>query len=252
MNILHAIILGIIEGLTEFLPISSTAHLIIANKLLGLTENDFLKSFDIYIQLGAILAVIVLYAKKLLISRKLFMRVVWAFVPTAIIGLVAYPFVKNYLLGNLFITALALIIGGIVMILFEVFFKARVENENISYQQSIGVGFFQALAVIPGVSRSAATIIGGQALGLSKKTIVEFSFLLAIPTMAAASGLDIIKSNASFSAHEWQLLATGFIAAFLTALIAIRAFLRYIEKHSFASFGWYRIIIGLFIILFLL
>jgi len=252
MNILHAIILGIVEGLTEFLPISSTAHLIIANKLFGLAESDFLKSFDIYIQLGAILAVIVLYAKKLLISRKLFMRVACAFVPTAIIGLVVYPLVKNYLLGNLLITALALIIGGIVMILFEKFFKARGQNENISYRQSIGVGFFQALAVIPGVSRSAATIIGGQALGLSKKTIVEFSFLLAIPTMAAASGLDIIKSNASFSAYEWQLLAIGFISAFLTALIAIRAFLRYIEKHSFSSFGWYRIVIGILIILFLI
>lgn len=252
MNLLHALILGILEGLTEFLPISSTAHLIAANKMLGLTETEFLKSFDIYIQLGAILAVVVLFAKKLLTNWRLFWRVTAAFIPTALIGLIAYPFVKRVLLENLLVCGLALLIGGIVLIAFEKWHSSQEAAEKISYKQAAGVGFFQALAMIPGVSRSAATIIGGQTLGIDRKTIVEFSFLLAIPTMAAASGLDLIKSQAAFDSQEWQLLVVGFLAAFLTALLAIRFFLKYIQKHSFAAFGWYRIAAGLLILLFLL
>lgn len=252
MNFLHALILGIVEGLTEFLPVSSTAHLIVANRLLGLADSDFLKSFDIYIQLGAILAVVVLYAKKLLVNWKLFWRVAAAFFPTALIGLIAYPFVKAVLLENLLVCGIALLVGGILLIIFEKWHKAQPAKESISYPQAAGVGLFQALAMIPGVSRSAATIIGGQLLGIDRKTIVEFSFLLAIPTMAAASGFDLLKNDFSFSGAEWQLLAVGFIAAFLTALLAIRFFLKFIQQHSFAGFGWYRIIVGALILLFLL
>lgn len=249
MNFFHAIILGIVEGLTEFLPISSTAHLIIANKLLALPENEFIKSFDIYIQLGAILAVVVLYAKRLLANIKLLIKVAVAFVPTAIIGLIAYPFVKQYLLASLSVCAWALLIGGIILILFEKFYKTKKTEVDINYSKAVGIGLFQALAIIPGTSRAAATIIGGLKLGIDKKSIVEFSFLLAIPTMAAATGLDLIKTGFAFNGVEWQLLGVGFIVSFLTALLAIRFFLKYIQNHSFTAFGWYRIIIGAIILL---
>lgn len=251
MNILHAIILGIVEGLTEFLPISSTAHLMIANRLLGLEVTDFVKSFDVIIQLGAILAVVVLYARRLLANRTLFFRVAVAFLPTALVGLLLYPLIKEVLLGNLFVAAIALIVGGFLLMFFGKF-KRTHETEHISYAKALLVGVCQAIAVIPGVSRAAATIIGGQSLDIDRKAIVEFSFLLAIPTMAAATGLDLIKTNFSFSNQEWLLLTVGFVVAFGTALLAIKSFLAFIEKHSFVAFGWYRIAVGLAILLFLL
>lgn len=250
MNILHAVILGIVEGLTEFLPVSSTAHLLIANRLLGLSLTNFVTSFDIYIQLGAILAVIVLYGRQVLLDKRNILRVVAAFIPTALIGFFLYPFVKHILLESLLLIAIALIIGGIVLILFERFSKKK-DSDAFSYAQAAGIGVFQALAIIPGVSRSAATIIGGEIIGLKRKTIVEFSFWLAVPTMLAATGLDLIKSDFAFSNYEWLLIAIGFVVAFLTALLAIKFFLSYIQKHSFAGFGWYRIIIGLLILLFI-
>lgn len=163
-----------------------------------------------------------------------------------------YPFIKNNLLENLSLIAYALIIGGIIMIIFEHTRKTQKIEKHISYYRALVIGIFQSLAIIPGVSRAGATIIGGQSLGISRKTIVEFSFLLAIPTMFAASGLDVIKSDFNFTSSELSLLAVGFIAAFITALLAVRFFLRYIEKHSFSAFGWYRIIIGLLILLFLI
>jgi undecaprenyl-diphosphatase len=252
MNIIHALILGIIEGLTEFLPISSTAHLMIANRLLFITATDFVKSFDIFIQLGAILAVLLLYIRRLFFDRPTFLKIIVAFIPTAIIGLLLYPFVKNNLLGNLKIAAFALILGGVIMIIFEYTKQSKKSAEPISYLRALGIGIFQSLAIIPGVSRAGATIIGGQSLGVDRKTIVEFSFLLAIPTMAAASGLDLLKSNFSFTSSEWLLLSIGFISAFLTALLAVRFFLRYIKKHSFIAFGWYRIIIGIAILLWII
>lgn len=251
MNILHAIILGIVEGLTEFLPISSTAHLVVANRLLAIPITDFVKSFDIIIQLGAILAVVILYLRRLLLDRATFQKIVVAFSPTAVVGLLLYPLVKNNLLGNLKVIAYALLIGGIVMIIFEHTRQSKKAEKHISYFRALMIGIFQSLAIIPGVSRAGATIIGGQSLGVSRKTIVEFSFLLAIPTMMAASGLDLIKSNISFNTSEWLLLIVGFISAFITALFAVRFFLRYIENHSFSAFGWYRIVIGLLILFFL-
>lgn len=252
MTLLDALILGIIEGLTEFLPISSTAHLMIANRLLSTPLTNFVKSFNIIIQLGAILAVVVLYLRRLLLEHVTFYKVFLAFVPTAIIGALLYPIVKNNLLGNLPVAALALILGGVVMIIFEYTQKNQNGNDNITFRQAFWVGVFQILALIPGVSRAGATVIGGQSLGVSRKTIVEFSFLLAIPTMIGAAGLDMVKSSFIFNSSEWLLLAIGFFSAFLTALLAVKLLLRFIEKHSFATFGWYRIIIGLLILLFLL
>jgi undecaprenyl-diphosphatase len=251
MNYLQAIILGIVEGLTEFLPISSTAHLIIANQLLAIPITEFVKSFDIFIQLGAILAVIVLYLRRLLLDRPTFQKIIVAFIPTAIVGLLLYPFVKKNLLGNLHVVGYALLIGGIIMIIFEHSKQSKKVEKHISYYRALMIGIFQSLAIVPGVSRAGATIIGGQSLGIKRKTIVEFSFLLAIPTIMAASGLDLVKSNVSFNTSEWLLLIIGFISAFITALFAVRFFLRYIENHSFSAFGWYRIIIGLLILFFL-
>lgn len=251
MTIIQAFILGIVEGLTEFLPISSTAHLMIANRILGLEATEFVKSFDIIIQLGAIAAVVILYIRRLFVQTTTFFKIALAFLPTAIIGVLLYPLVKKNLLGNLLVAGIALIVGGIIMIIFEYIHKNKEGKENISFKSAFLVGVFQSLALIPGVSRAGATIIGGQSLGISRKTIVEFSFLLAIPTMLAASGLDVIKSNISFNQTKWLLLAIGFSTAFLTALVAIRFFLRFIEKHSFSGFGWYRIVVGAGILLFL-
>ncbi len=252
MNILHAIILGIIEGLTEFLPISSTAHLIVANRLLGIPLTDFVKSFDIIIQLGAILAVVILYIRRLLFDRPTLYIIIVAFIPTALIGFFLYPIIKNNLLENIRLIAYALVIGGVIMIIFEQTRKSEKIEKHISYYRALLIGVFQSLAIIPGVSRSGATIIGGQSLGISRKAIVEFSFLLAIPTMLAATGLDVIKNDFNFTSSEWNLLAVGFVTAFITALLAVQFFLRYIEKHSFSAFGWYRIIIGLLILFFLI
>lgn len=248
MSFIHAIILGIIEGLTEFLPISSTGHLMIMSQLLKLELTPFVTSFNIYIQLGAILAVVVLYLKKLLIKFKNVLFVTSAFLPTAIIGLLVYPVVKKVLLTNLTVVATALMIGGLGLIIFEKFYKLE-KNKELTTINSFWVGVAQMLAVIPGVSRSAATIIGGMLLGIKREKIVEFSFFLAIPTMLAATGLDLLNSGFIFTGFEWKLLLLGFTSAFITALLAVNWFISYIKKHNFTGFGWYRIIIGLAVLL---
>ena len=257
MTILHSVILGIVEGVTEFLPISSTGHMILTGQLLNLGESDFLKSFEIIIQLGAILAVVVLYWRSLwnwVMVKKLFM----AFLPTAIIGLALYKIVKTYLLGSPVVVLWSLFLGGIFLIFFERWYQKKNneqaldsvtvevnELENISYSKAVALGFFQAVAIIPGVSRSASTIVGGLWLGLKRKTIVEFSFLLAVPTMLAATSLDVVKNYQAFSTNQWHSLALGFITAFIVALIAIKFLLQFIRKHNFISFGVYRILVAL-------
>ncbi len=246
---IQAIILGIVEGITEFLPISSTGHLTLTANLLNLPDTEFWKSFEIAIQLGAILSVVVLYWNKIWSSRTLFLKVATAFVPTAIIGLIFYSLIKKFLLGNTIVVLVALLVGGILMIIFEKWYSKKPqlpENnlEDISYKQAGLIGLFQSLAIVPGVSRAAATIIGGLLLGLNRKTIIEFSFLLAVPTMAAATGLDLIKSNFAFSQSEWVTLAFGFVTSFIVALFAIKFLLRFIKNHTFEGFGWYRIILA--------
>ncbi len=255
--IIYAIILGIVEGITEFLPISSTGHLILTSELLKIPSSEFWKSFEIAIQLGAILSVVVLYWKKIFASRTLYLKVLTAFIPTAIIGLALYKIVKSFLLGNVLVVLIALLAGGILMIIFENWY-AKKKNmneddlENISYKQAGLIGIFQALAVIPGVSRSAATVIGGLLLGLNRKTIIEFSFLLAVPTMAAATGLDLMKSSLAFSQDEWIALSIGFVVSFLVALLAIKFLLKFIKNHTFKGFGWYRIILATVWLIFIL
>jgi undecaprenyl-diphosphatase len=244
MSLLDAIILGIIEGVTEFLPISSTAHLILASKLLAL-DSEFVKSFEIIIQLGAILSVVVLYWKKFW-HRDVLQKLVVAVIPTGVIGLTVYKAVKGYLLGNLTVVLLSLLVGGIALIVFERFRRTSdtdVDFGEITYRRAFLIGLFQAIAVIPGVSRSAATIVGGSLLGVSKRTIVEFSFMLAVPTMLAATGLELVKSR-SVLAGNYGILAVGFVVSFVTAIIAIKSFLGYIKKRDFSLFGWYRVVLA--------
>lgn len=249
MNIIQTIILGIIEGITEFLPISSTGHLILSARILGLSQTEFLKTFEIVIQFGAILSVIVLYWKSLLINFEILKRVLVAFFPTAVLGLIFYKIIKHYLMASNQVVLWSMFIGGICLIVFEILHKEKdsaVEDlGTISYRTSLLIGLFQSIAMIPGVSRSAATIVGGLVLGLKRKTIVEFSFLLAVPTMLAATGLDLMKNASQFSAAQLNFLSIGFIVSFFSALLGVKFLLSFIKHHSFISFGIYRIVLAL-------
>jgi undecaprenyl-diphosphatase len=249
MNFFTAVILGIIEGITEFLPISSTAHLVLAAKLMHLAQSEFMKSFEIVIQLGAILAVVVLYGKTMLINTRIVKRTVAAFMPTAIIGFVLYKIIKGVFLENNTLILWAMAGGGIFLIIFELLHHEKADSvtqvENITYPQAIIIGLFQSLAVVPGVSRAAATIVGGLCLGLTRKTIVEFSFILAIPTMLAASSLDLMKNAHSFSQGQFAFLAVGFIVSFIVAIIGIKFLLFFVKRNNFIPFGIYRIIAAL-------
>jgi len=249
MTYLHALILGIVEGFSEFLPISSTGHLILTSYLLHLKQTDFQKSFEIAIQLGAILSVVVLYWRALLVNFEILKRVITAFIPTAILGFIFYKIIRRVLLGSNTVVLYSLLIGGIFLVLFELWHRekegASEELSDISYSKSFIIGLCQAVAMIPGVSRSAATIIGGLILGIKRKTIVEFSFLLAVPTMVAATGLDLMKSGGHFSMEEFYLLLMGFVSSFITALLSIKWLIHFIKNHTFISFGIYRILIFL-------
>jgi len=254
MNYWQSVILGIVEGFTEFLPISSTAHLILTAKLLNISQTEFVRSFEIAIQLGAILAVLWLYGRKVLFHKEVFKKIIVAFLPTAILGFLFYKIIKNYLMENLLIIVWALILGGIFFIIFEQWYKNKIGKvdslEKISYKNSFLIGVCQAVAMIPGVSRAAATILGGLFLGIQRKVIVEFSFLLAVPTMVMATGYDLLKNGFSFSFNQFGLLFVGFLTSFLVAIIAIKFLLYYIQQNDFKWFGVYRIIVGLIFLLF--
>ena len=254
MSLLHALLFGIVEGITEFLPVSSTGHLVLTARVLGMGQTEFMKSFEIAIQLGAILAVIALYGKTLVKNLEVAKRVLAAFIPTAVMGLILYKIIKKILLGNDQIVLWSLFIGGVFLIVFEWIYvrKSNVGavsepplHRDISYRQALLIGLCQSLAVIPGVSRSAATIVAGLALGLTRKTIVEFSFLLAVPTMLAAAGLDLARNASGFSEGQFLFLAVGFTASFAVAILSIRFLLRFIQRHSFAPFGVYRVLAAL-------
>ena len=247
MTIIQSIILGIVEGITEFLPISSTGHLILTSKLFGIEDASFTKSFEIAIQFGAILAVVVLYFRKIFSSKDLWKKVLVAFLPTAVIGFLLYKTLKQFLLSSSTIVLWALLLGGFFLILFEFWYKKKDDSqhtEEISYKESFFIGIFQSLAIIPGVSRSASTIVGGLAMGIKRQAIVEFSFLLAVPTMAAATAYDLYKSSGDFSFNEFYLLLLGFIISFVVAIFAIKWLLKFIENHTFIFFGVYRIVVA--------
>lgn len=255
MTFLQSLIMGIVEGLTEFLPISSTAHLIFTGALLKIPSSDFLKSFEISIQLGAILAVAIIYFKRVIKNFGLVWKIAAAFIPTSIIGLALYKVVKGFLMESYLVIALSLVLGGIVIILFEKSYSKKIQEddkdndlEKITYKQAAILGVVQSLAIVPGVSRAGATIIGGLALGIKRKAIVEFSFLLAIPTMLAATVLDIYKNPLVFSGNQLNIWLVGFITSFITAIIGVKFLLKYVQKNNFIIFGWYRIILGLIVL----
>ena len=255
MTYLDSIILGALEGFTEFLPISSTGHLILASELLGIPSTEFVKSFMICVQLGAIAAVVLLFWKKFL-DIEVIKRLIVGFIPTGIIGFTLYQLIKDYLLGSTYIVVAALFIGGIALIVFELLHKESEEEpadvRNLPYKQVALVGLFQSVAMIPGVSRSAATIVGGLLLGMRRATIVEFSFLLAVPTMAAATGYDILKSFDSFPTDGFGLLAVGFVTSLIVALLSMRLLISFVKKHTFIPFGIYRIVLAMLFFLFVL
>ena len=253
MSLLHTLILSIVEGLTEFLPISSTGHLILTSKLLGIVTSNFTETFNIVIQLGAILAVVVLYTKKFL-DIKTIKKLIVAFIPTGIVGMLLYPIIKGFLLGSSWVTLNALFWGGIALIIIEMIIKKSKSNgqeiketklEDISYKQAFLIGCFQCLSVIPGMSRAAATIIGGLAVKLNRSIATEFSFLLAVPTMIAASGYDLYKSREFIAQGGYLTLIVGTTLSFVFAMIAIKFLISYVKKHDFKVFGIYRIILAI-------
>lgn len=244
MNLISVIILSVIEGITEFLPISSTGHLILASKLLGLAGTEYLKTFEIVIQLGAILAVVVLYWRKFFADIEIYKKLLFAFLPTIIVGFTLYPLIKAYLLGNALIVVITLFLGGVFMILFEKYLKPH-KSKELSYKNYLVIGVFQAVSVIPGVSRAMATIVGGMYSGLSREKATEFSFLLAVPTMIAATGLDLYKSREILTVSNIGTLLTGSVLSFIFALIAIKFLINYVKKHDFTAFGIYRIVLAI-------
>ncbi|MDM7985827.1 MAG: undecaprenyl-diphosphate phosphatase [Smithella sp.] len=255
MDIFQTIILAIIEGITEFLPVSSTGHMILASSFMKIQNDSFVKTFEITIQLGAIGAIIMLYYKRFLRGFNIYTKLGIAFLPTAIAGFLLYQIIKDYLF-NPWIVSISLILGGIILILIDKYVVAKktkyMDLENISYKHSFLIGVAQCFSMIPGVSRAAATIIGGVFNGLDKKQATEFSFLLAVPTMFAATGYDLLKTDAAISANELNFLGIGFVVAFASAWIAVKLFLKIVENYGFQYFGYYRILLGVFFILYML
>ncbi|HSX48926.1 MAG TPA: undecaprenyl-diphosphatase UppP [Candidatus Saccharimonadales bacterium] len=249
MNVFQSLIISLVEGVTEFLPISSTAHQVLISNILNISQTGFVKNFEIIIQLGAILAVVVLYWRKFLVDFKLMKNLFVALVPALGVGFFFFSFIKNILIGNYTVSLIALIVGGIALIAVEKYFEKRkketFDTNKLSYKDSFIIGVFQSVSVIPGVSRSAATIVGGMFTGLTRESATEFSFLLAVPTMLAATALDIFKSRSELMGLNFTILAVGFVGAFVFALISIKFLIGYVKKHSFIPFGVYRIVFAI-------
>ena len=248
MNIIHAIVLAIIEGITEFLPVSSTGHMIIASSVMGIQSNDFVKLFTVAIQLGAILSVVVLYFKRFFQTIGFYYKLFVAFIPAAIFGLLFSKKI-DALLESALTVGITLFIGGIILLFVDKWFNNPdvKEEKEISYLTALKIGFFQCLSMIPGTSRSAATIVGGMAQKLSRKAAAEFSFFLAVPTMFAATAkklYDFYKEGHTITGEEIKLLAIGNVIAFVVALLDIKTFITFLERRGFQLFGWYRILVG--------
>lgn len=258
MTIAEAVILAIVEGITEFLPVSSTGHMIIASSLMGIAEDDFTKSFTIAIQFGAILSVLVLYFKRFFKSVNFYLKLFIGFIPAAIAGFLLGDEI-DALLENVTVVAIALILGGIVLLFIDRFFSTDIKEDktttdSISYPTAFKIGLFQCFALIPGVSRSAATIIGGLTQKLTRKNAAEFSFFLAVPTMFAATVYKMYEyyyEGPGFLAEQMKPLLVGNIVAFIIAIFAMRSFVSYLNKHGFKIFGWYRIIVGTILLILL-
>lgn len=252
MTYFQAIVLAIIEGLTEFLPVSSTGHMIIGAALMGMEPSPFVKLFTIVIQLGTILSVLVLYFKRFFKSLDFYYKLVVAGIPASILGLLLNDFIDSLLESPLMV-AVMLVIGGIILLFVDRWFnRPQVDNsDNISYRQAFIIGWYQCLALIPGTSRSASTIVGGMTQNLTRKAAAEFSFFLAIPMMLGASVVKLYKffqEGHTFSSEEINLLIVGNVIGFVVAIIAIKSFISLLTKYGFKAFGWYRIVVGLVII----
>ncbi len=257
MSWIEAIILAIVEGLTEFLPVSSTGHMIIAGNFLGIDASDeFVKAYQVIIQFGAILSVIVLYWKRFLQSVNFYVKLLIAVVPALVLGYFFSDYI-DALLESVMVVAVMLVLGGILMLFVDKWFSKTSTNQTVTYKKGFFIGLAQCVAMIPGVSRSMASIVGGMAQKLNRKTAAEFSFFLAVPTMAAASGykmlqffstsqgVELLKSNLS-------ILILGNVVAFIVAMIAIKGFISFLTKYGFKAFGYYRILVGSILIVLLL
>lgn len=256
MNFFQAFILALIEGLTEFLPVSSTGHMIIGSSVMGIQSDPFVKLFTICIQLGAILSVVVLYFKRFFKSINFYFKLIVAFIPAAIFGILLSDKIDQMLESPLTV-GISLVVGGIILLFVDKWFKNATINteEEIDYLTALKIGFFQCIAMIPGVSRSGATIVGGMSQNLTRKAAAEFSFFLAVPTMFAATAkklLDFYQEGHKITTDQMQVLAFGNVVAFIVALLAIKSFIGYLNKNGFKVFGWYRIIAGGVIIILLL
>ncbi len=249
MNLIEAVTLAIIEGLTEYLPVSSTGHMIIASSLFGIADQDFTKLFTIVIQFGTILSVLVLYWKRFFQSVDFYKKLFVAFLPAVFLGLIFSDLIDE-LLESPLVVAISLILGGFILLKVDEWFKAS-KDEKITYLIALKIGFFQCIAMIPGVSRSGASIVGGMSQKLSRTTAAEFSFFLAVPTMAGATlkkTWDYYQAGFVLNSEQINLLIIGNVIGFLVAILAIKSFIGYLSKHGFKAFGYYRIIIGAIIL----
>lgn len=251
MSWIDVLILAFIEGATEFLPISSTGHLIITSNLLGIQEDGFVKSFNIIIQFGAILSVLVVYWRRFLPNIPFYKKLVIAFLPTAIIGLLLKDRI-DAVLGSLLLVGITTFVGGFILIWSDYYFKSEDQElkdiKDLSWQDSLKLGLIQCVAFMPGVSRSGATIIGGLALGLTRKAAAEFSFFLAVPTLTGAALVKSLKILPTIQQDQIAFLAAGILLSFLFAMLAIKVMVSIISSHGFKYFGYYRIFIGLIIL----
>jgi len=269
MELIHAIVLAIIEGLTEFLPISSTGHMIIYSSLAGIAGNEFTKLYTVDIQFGCILSVLVLYHRRFLTDTRtgdvplpnwvkslppktqkladFYAKILIAFLPAAIIGFLLNDFIDS-LLENVTVVAITLLLGGILLVFIDKILREQPKDYDVTAPDALKIGFFQCLAMIPGTSRSAATIIGGMVQGLSRTQAAEFSFFLAVPTMAAASGYKLLKTYKLLQPDDYQTLLIGNAIAFVVGLLAIRGFVNFLTRYGFKFFGYYRIVLGLLLL----
>ena len=253
MSLLQAIIIAIVEGLTEFLPVSSTGHMIIAQKILGVAGNsDFVKAFTVNIQFGAILSVVVLYWRRFFQTWDFYWKLLVAFLPAAVLGFVLSNAIDR-LLESVSVVAVMLVLGGVLMLFVDKWFNYPEEKQAVDWKRALKIGFFQCIAMVPGVSRSMATIVGGMTTKLTRKNAAEFSFFLAVPTMAAASGYKLLKlvtdpALVSTVSDNLVILLIGNVVAFLVALAAIRFFIGFLTRYGFKAFGYYRIAVGLILL----
>jgi len=252
---LSALFLGIIEGLTEFLPISSTAHLIIANRLLGLPQNEYWKFFEIFIQAGAILAVVTVYFQELF-NHKQNLKLLFSFLPTAVVGLLLYNVIKNVFFNSLILIAFSLIIFGLLFLVIEWLIKnkrivLKHKLEKLTIKQALFIGVMQSLAVVPGVSRSGAALVGSLLLGYDRRQGAQYSFLLAVPTILLAAIFDLLKTDFRVVSSNFGLTLIGLVSAYISALFVIRWFMKFLENNSLIIFGFYRLVVGILLLLFL-